>query len=157
VIRALISLALLSAPALAEDLADPAPLNPLVIEQCLATGLAETCIGLWAGVCETAEGPGSQGLCRGAETAYWQRRAEAAAARLQAGEGPVQARARRLGWPEPIPSLEAVAQGFDAYRRAACDWRAAAWDGIHAGYEQQDCLMRLTARHALLLEGMLGD
>ena len=35
-IRALISLALLSAPALAEDLADPVSLNPLVIEQCLA-------------------------------------------------------------------------------------------------------------------------
>ena len=156
-IRALFPLVLLAAPALAQDLPEEWAVNPLVIEQCLATGFTEACIGFMAGLCEAAQGPGSEGLCRGAETAYWQRRVDAATAQLQGGEGEVQSRARRLGWPEPIPTLDAIAQGFEAYRAAACDWRAAAWDGIHAGYEQQDCLMRLTAGHALLLEEMLDD
>lgn len=156
-IRALLSLALLAVPVRAQDLPEDWAVNPLVIEQCLASGFTDPCIGFMAGLCETAQGPGSEGLCRGAEAAYWQTRADAATARLQAAEGTVQSRARRLGWPDPMPSVTAIAEGFAVYRAAACDWRAAAWDGIHAGYEQQECLMRLTARHALMLEGMLDD
>lgn len=147
-------LLLLASPLRAEEapLASPAPLLA-----CLAAAGGGACVGTMAGGCEAEAGPGSEGLCRGAETAFWQARAEAALSLLRDGEGQVQARARRLGWPEPVPTLDALSQGFEAYRRAACDWRAAAWDGIHAGHEQQDCLMRLTAGHALLLEGMLDD
>jgi Protein of unknown function (DUF1311). len=153
VIRSVALLALLAPPALAQDLT----VVPEVIEQRLATGLSEGCIGLAAQLCVTEAGPGSEGLCRGAETAYWQRRMEAAETALRAREPEVQARARRYQWPDPVPSVEAMAARFAAYREATCDWRAASWDGIHAGYEAQDCLMRLTARQALVLEGMQDE
>lgn len=147
--RALAALVLLARTVLAQD---DLPFDPMVIAQCLATGFAQTCIGMAADVCITDAGPMSDGLCKGRETAWWRARAEAAMTALRVIEPEVSARAARLGWPDPPPSMDAVAAGFAAYRDAACGWRGAQWDGIHAAFEGADCEMRLTAQHALWLE-----
>ncbi|MCB1362241.1 MAG: DUF1311 domain-containing protein [Rhodobacter sp.] len=112
----------------------------------------EACIGQAARQCVDAAGAMAQGVCAGAETAYWRARAEGALNVLRAQAPQVAARAARLGWPDPVPTLDAIETGFAAYRDAACAWRMAQWDGIHAGFEQADCDLRLTARHALWLE-----
>lgn len=152
-IRVLAPLALLALPVAAQEI----PVPDVVLTQCLDAGLPELCIGMLARLCENAEGPGSGGVCRGAENAVWLGRIGTAEAALREREPEAQARAERLGWPDPVPSVEAIAGAFAAYRDAACSWRAAAWEGIHAGVEEMDCLMRLNARQALLLEGFLDD
>ena len=137
-------------PAQAQD--DAPAVNAMVLDQCSASDLAEGCIGMGARLCVSEYGAMAQGLCAGAETAYWRARAEAALATLRPRAPEIMARAARLGWPEPQPSLEAVEAGFAAYRDAACGWRMAQWDGVHAGFEGADCDLQLTARHALWLE-----
>lgn len=145
----LVSLAL-AAPARAESLA---PLDPMVMDQCLATGLAEGCTGLGARLCETAEGAMARGLCLGAETAWWQARADAARAVLAGREGDVQALSARRG--VPAPSLAAIESGFAAYLDAACAWAEGQWDGVHAGWEWAECRLRLTAGHARTLQRLV--
>lgn len=145
--RAFAALFLLSAPVGAQG---DWLLDPMVIEQCLATGLVEGCIGMVAQRCEQAEGAMACGLCLGAETAFWQGRADAALARLALREADVQALSSRRGV-DPVPALAAIEASFAAYRDAACAWREGQWDGIHHGWEWADCRLRLTARHALML------
>lgn len=150
-IRALAPLVLMASPVAAQDIA----VSGAALGQCLATRPPEACVGLVARLCEAQTGPGSEGICRGAENAVWLERIAVAETALRRREPEVRARATRLGWPDPVPSVDAIAEGFAAYRDAACSWRAAAWEGIHAGVEEMDCLMRLNARQALLLEGLL--
>lgn len=126
-----------------------------VIDQCLASGLAETCIGVAAAACEREDGAMARGLCLGHETAYWQARADDARAVLAAGEPAILARATHRG--TPVADLARIDAAFLAYRAVTCDWRQAQWDGVHSGFEWADCRMRLTAQHALRLEGWLDD
>jgi hypothetical protein len=133
-------------------LADDIPFDPAPLASCVDAGRGEACIGLGAGACIERDGPMSAGLCMAAENLWWLERGARAVMILEAREPEIQARARRLGWPDPVPGMASIAESFDAYRAAACGWRAAAWDGIHAAVEEMDCLMRLNARHALWLD-----
>lgn len=148
--RIVLALALLSAPVPAQD---SPRLDPMVMDQCLAAGLAEGCIGLGARLCETDEGAMARGLCLGAETAWWQARADTARAALAGREGDVQALSARRG--VPAPSLAAIEAGFAAYRDAACAWAEGQWDGIHAGWEWAACRLHLTAGHARTLQRLV--
>lgn len=152
-IRALAPIALIASPVVAQDIA----VSGAALGQCLTTRPPEQCVGLVARLCEAETGAGSEGICRGAENAVWLRRIAVAETALRHREPDVQARAERLGWPDPLPSVDRIAEGFAAYREAACSWRAAAWDGIHAGVEEYDCRMRLNAAQALWLEARLDD
>jgi len=145
-LRAHILLALLAALPVA---ADEIPFDPAPVIACLTAGGTEACIGLGAGACIERDGPMSEGLCLAAENLWWMERAAHATLTLRQREAEVIARARQRGWPEPVPTLDAIATHFDAYRDAACGWRAAAWDGIHGGVEEMDCILGLNARHAL--------
>lgn len=140
--------ALLAGPAVPQ----PGQADLAVVEDCLVAGRGAACIGLGAAACLAREGAMSAGVCLGAENAWWLGRIGAALQHLRAGEAVVIDRMQRLDWPEPRPSLERLTAGFDAYRDAACDWRAAAWEGIHAGFEEIECRLRLNARHALWLD-----
>ena len=148
--RIVLALALMSAPVPAQD---SPRFDAMVMEQCLAAGLAEGCIGLGARLCETAEGAMARGLCLGAETAWWQARAEAARAALAGREGDVQALAARRG--VAAPSLTAVEAGFAAYLQAACAWAEGQWDGVHSGWEWAECRLHLTAGHARTLQRLV--
>lgn len=150
--RSALILALVATPLWAQD---ELPFDPVVIDQCLATGLLDTCIGMAARTCEAQAGPMARGLCLGNERAFWQARADAARTTLQTTDAEVQARATRRG--TPIDTLEVLEATFQAYLTSACDWRQAQWDGVHSGFEWAECRMRLTAHHALLLEGWLDD
>ena len=150
--RSLLILAVLATPLWAQD---DLPFDGMVIDQCLATGLRDGCIGMAARACEADAGAMARGLCLGNERAYWQARAEAARAALHTREAEVQARATLRG--TPIDGLDALDGAFQAYRQSACDWRQAQWDGVHSGFEWAECQMSLTAQHALLLEGWADD
>lgn len=149
--RLIVVLLALTDPAAAQD---GWRLDPVVMDQCTATGLAEGCIGMAARACVLAEGAMARGLCLGAETAYWQDRATSAQTALAAREAEVQALSQRRGV-DPVPSLAAIETGFATYLDAACAWREGQWDGIHAGWEWAECRLHLTAHHARMLETMV--
>lgn len=146
--------AIIGAVALAGQvaLADEIPFDPAALASCVDAGRGEACIGLGAGACIERAGATSDGLCMAAENVWWMERAARAVMVLEAREPVMLERARRLGWPAPVPTMAQIADRFDAYRQVACSWRAAAWDGIHAAVEEMDCVMRLNARHALWLD-----
>lgn len=125
--------------------------DPMVIEQCLATGLVEGCIGLMTRLCEAEQGHMHRGPCLGAETAVWQARADAALALLAQRADAVAALATARG--VPVPDLAGIEQAFATYREAACAWAESAWDGVHSGWAWAECQRDLTARHALWLAG----
>lgn len=147
----LLALILLAAPVQAQE---DWHFDPMVMDQCLATGLGEGCVGLAARHCESAQGAMARGLCLGAETVYWQARIDAAAAILATREAAVLALAQRRGG-APAPSLAALEAGFAAYLQAACAWAEGQWDGIHAGWHWAECRLHLTAGHARALQRLV--
>lgn len=126
------------------------PFPAAMLDACTATQGGAFCIGLGAQACVAASGSGSEGVCRGAENAYWSARIAAAEQALQGRTIAVSERATALGLPET--SLQEIARGFEAYRTAACHWQTAQWEGMHTGPEEIACLMGLNAHHALWLE-----
>lgn len=152
VISALAALAL--SPAGADDL----PFDAGQMAACLAEAAdARACIGRGAALCiAEAGGAGSMsaGPCFGAENAWWEARIAAARARLTETDAAAEAEARRLGWPDPLPSLDAVAAAFEAHRNVACDYSGLLWGGgSGAGPAWMECRMQMAAEHALRLEG----
>ena len=151
--RVLALLLVMPTAAVAQD--DSLPFDPMVIEQCLATGLADGCIGLAARACETTEGAMARGLCLGRETAWWEERAAQTRATLAAFEPDMAQRARQRDMaPQTLAAVDAA---FAAYRDSLCGWRDLQWDGIHHAFEWAECRMRVTAAHAMLLEGWVDD
>lgn len=148
--RALALMLWLAGPVAAEDIALH---DSMVLDQCLATGLADGCIGLLARQCEGDQGAMARGLCLGAETALWRQRAEDALAVLATREAEVTALATRRG--VALPSLAAIQTSFAAYAEATCAFAEAQWDGVHAGWEWAECQLRLTADHARGLQRLV--
>lgn len=120
------------------------------LEACLRDTPSVQCVGMAAEACLAQTGPGNLGVCLGAEHAWWVARRQSAEAILSAMEPGIALRAERTG--VPVPSLDAISLGFEAYRDAACGWRVAQWEGMHTGPEEMDCVLQLTAQHVLWLE-----
>ena len=126
-----------------------------LLDACLAAGGDAQCIGVGATACLQGAGSGAAGICLGEENTYWTSRIAVAEDALRIRQDEVLDRAAQRGI--PAPSLDEIARSFATYRDAACTWRAAQWPGMHTGPEEMDCLMRLTAQHALWLDARVGD
>ncbi|GAB4266453.1 MAG: hypothetical protein Kow0013_15570 [Pararhodobacter sp.] len=135
--------------------ADEIPFDAGLMADCVDAGRNEACIGLAARDCIERDGPMSAGICMGAENLWWMERAARTVEALRPREAEMRDRARQRGWPETLPTLDEIGGLMDAYRNAACGWHMAAWDGLHAGFEEMDCLLTFNARHALWLEERL--
>ncbi|MCB1405912.1 MAG: DUF1311 domain-containing protein [Rhodobacteraceae bacterium] len=131
----------------------PDPSDALV--QCIARGAGAACIGEGARACMDQMGLGSDGICLGAENAWWLERIATATTAMRNREPEAMARAARRGM--PVATLDQVTQAFDTYRDAACGWRVAHWEGMHTGPVEMACVLRLTAQHALWLEASGQD
>ena len=142
---ALCILSLSAAPAAAQDL----PFSPGPTLDCLTGGGGASCVGQAARACIEAAGPGSAGVCTGAENGFWLARIDRAQGQLRAMAPLMAETSARRGL--VAPDLEALAQRFAAYRDAACGLRVALWQGMHTGPEEIDCQMRMNAMHALWL------
>lgn len=129
------------------------PFAPEVVLQCLDGPFPDRCVGMIASACELRDGPGSTGLCRGLETAFWQGMVTDRIAALTATDQRAQDNARRLGL-APVPSLAQVQATHTAATQALCDFETAAWEGMHTGPVTQACLMRQTAALAIWLRGV---
>lgn len=125
-----------------------------LLDACLVAGGDAHCIGVGAAACMQDAGPGASGICLGEENAYWTARIAVAEDTLRLRQDEVQGRAAQRGM--PAPSLAGIERSFAAYRDAACAWREAQWEGMHSGPEEMDCVMRMTAQHALWLDARVG-
>jgi uncharacterized protein YecT (DUF1311 family) len=151
----------LAATAAAQDIS----FSKAATEGCLAgaSDLAgrEACVGASAEACiDTPDGSTTVGMgfCLGAERDYWDVRLNGAYRALLAIEDAAAAELKQLGSaaPSPAESLRAMERAWIAYRDAACSYEVSTWGGgTGGGPAGADCMMRLTARQALMLEDRL--
>ena len=151
------------AAAAASAQAVPFSIDPT--EACLAGASdvagREACVGASAEACiDTPDGvtTASMGFCLGAERDYWDGRLNGAYQALLAIEDTAAAELSELGSaaPSPAEALRAMERAWTAFRDAACAYEVSTWGGgTGGGPAGADCMMRLTARQALVLEGRL--
>lgn len=127
-------------------------------EACLAEGgYAEDCVGLSANQCMTdtvgGESTAGMGGCLDAEWQYWD-------GRLNAAYGTAMEQATSMDKdkmdfaPSQAEALRAMQRLWIPYRDGQCDYVRSQWGaGTGGGPASIQCLMDLTARQALFLEG----
>ncbi|WP_035025710.1 lysozyme inhibitor LprI family protein [Gemmobacter nectariphilus] len=157
---AMIVLALLPAPALAQEMR----FSPALTEACLAAGADEGCAGRAADAC-MADNPGGgstvgMGFCLENERVWWDDRLNAAYKALSSIHNRQDAGARAAGDPQVNrqQSLREMQRAWIGWRDAACAYEAAQWGGgTGAGPAALSCLMEITARQALALESRVME
>ncbi|WP_410217282.1 lysozyme inhibitor LprI family protein [Paracoccus sp. (in: a-proteobacteria)] len=153
--RALLLLAGLAAPAVAQDVPvfDPAPLLACLENE------SEDCIGLATAACmEASGGDTTYGMsyCLEQESDLWDQH-------LNANYAEVRDRARAadqglVATDRQEPALQDMQRRWIAYRDAACAFEAARWSGgTGAGPAAHQCILTLTARQALWLGEYLDE
>lgn len=161
-IRAALILAVLGAPAAAQDIA----FSPAPTEACLAAAPADpdTCIGHAADACmlETDGGDTTvgMGVCLSAELDWWAARLAAAESAVAEAAAATDAEMAGIGAAVPlqVPAFDAMRAAWAAWRDAACDWERVQWGGgTGQGPATAACLMRITGEQALTLERWLAE
>lgn len=135
--------ALLAAPTMAQDLI----FSTQAVDQCLATGQTEACIGLSAQACQrsTPGGESTVGMvgCLDRETSYWD------------GALNYYYQDLRKRDPDRAGSLQEVQRAWIAFRDATCGYEADAYSGgTIVGIIAADCYLRMTGRQTLFLRGV---
>lgn len=157
--RALLALALMAAPAWAQD---PPPFDPAPVLACLEDD-GQDCAGLAAAAC--MEGPGGSSTygmsyCLGQELDFWDARLNEAYGRVGEQADAADAEQDRLGYqaPQQRPALRDMQRAWIAFRDASCSYEASRWGGgTGAGPAYAQCALSLTARQAMLLDGYLRE
>ena len=159
--RRLTLVLMLAGPAAAQDV----PFSIDATEACLAgaSDMAgrEACVGSSAEACiDTPDGltTAGMGFCLGAERDYWDARLNGAYEALLTIEDTAASELSELGSaaPSPAEALRAMERAWIAFRDAACAYEVSTWGGgTGGGPAGADCMMRLTARQALMLEDRL--
>ncbi len=157
-----ILLALLAAPATAQDLAFSADAT----EACLAGAdtlhAREACVGASADVCmETTDGQTTYGMgfCINAEYEHWDGRLNTAYQALMALETATADELKTLGSAaaSPAAALRDMQRAWITWRDAACLYEYSQWGGgTGAGPASGACMMSLAGRQALALEDRLS-
>jgi len=124
----------------------PGPEGRLAAAQAAAPRRADSCIGVVATACIQAEGNETTATmiqCYGREAESWDARLNAAYRALLAnGDGQ-----------EVADGLRKTQRSWTAFRDAACAQPAVVFKGTMAGPMSAYCVLELTARQALWLEG----
>lgn len=165
------------APSLAAALAaGPAPAqdrlayDPSILIACLAVEpgrqpdfAPEDCIGRASGQCMEAEGGDSTyGMndCLDQEWAQWDAMLNDRYGQLQAADKAADSELAQIGSAAApaAPALRDAQRAWIAWRDAACSYEAVRWQGgTGGGPAANHCLMLLTARQALWLDGYLSQ
>jgi uncharacterized protein YecT (DUF1311 family) len=133
-------------PALAQDLV----FSTAAVDQCLATGATDACIGLSAEACQrdTPGGGSTLGMtgCLDRERAYWD------------GALNYYYQDLRTRDPDRADALRDTQRAWIVWRDATCAYEAADYaGGTLAGVVTLDCLLRQTARQTLFLRAIHTD
>lgn len=120
------------------------------VDQCLATGQTEACIGLSSAACQqnTPGGDTTVGMigCLDRELSYWD------------GALNYYYQDLRNQDPDRAEDLKQLQRSWIAYRDATCGYEAAEFQGgTFAGIAATDCHLRLTGRQTLYLRGVHTD
>ena len=138
---------------------------PEATDSCVAAAAdlagREACVGRSANACmDTPEGSTTVGMsyCLHGELTYWNARLTGAYRTLLELEETAASDLSGLGSaaPSPAAALREMQRAWTAYRDAACAYEVSTWGGgTGGGPAGEDCMMRLTARQALVLEDRL--
>ncbi len=156
--RLVFALALLAAPAAAEQQADPA-FDIAPTRDCVEAGGGDACIGRAAETCQTQPGGETSvvmSFCFWKEHEWWDARLNAVYRRLMEQEQRIDAEIAELSAAPPAAradALRAMQRAWLPFRDAACDYERSQWGGGTGGAPATHaCLMDRTARQTLLLE-----
>jgi len=159
--RALLVL-LLASPAAAQD--GPLPFDPAPVTACLASDVdPDSCAGRAAALCMEAPGGATtvgMGYCLDQERDFWDKRLNTTygAVMDQARAADAEAAEAGLSAPEQAAALREMQRRWIAFRDAACTFEAARWTGgTGAGPAATQCMLTLTARQAVWLDGYLHE
>lgn len=159
--RALLLALLLTAPMPA---AAQAMFSPDAVLACLQRGGGESCAGTSLELCRNAS-PGGQSnaggsACLDAEYRWWEAQMDFVYRQLLTlrQQEAADHRARGMGDYGSPAALGAMQQGWIGWRAAACDYEVSLWQGgSGGGAAAADCMLRMTARQAMVLDGYLRE
>jgi uncharacterized protein YecT (DUF1311 family) len=156
-----LALALLAAPAAAQQQPDPA-FDIFPTRDCVEAGGGAACIGRAAESCQTQPGGETtvvMSFCFWKELGWWDARLNAVYGRLMEQERAIDAEIAALSGAPPASradALRAMQRAWILFRDAACDYARSQWGGgTGGGPATHACLMHETARQALRLERTL--
>jgi uncharacterized protein YecT (DUF1311 family) len=161
--RALLALAVVASPALAQDEPDLPPFDATLIDHCLDKASASetpdhaACIGAASGPC--MESPGgystvAMSYCLGEELEVWDRKLNDSYRRVLASAKDADAEMAELGSAaeKQEPLLKQMQRDWIAFRDAACAYERSRWGGgTGGGPASVDCSLQLTAQQYLRL------
>jgi len=124
---------------------------------------AQACIGAAAQACiDSPDGYTTvgMGMCYGMELDHWDARLNVAYKALMKLHEKSDASMKEYGAtvPETAPALRDMQRAWIAYRDAACAYERSLWGGgTGQGPATAECLMRMTADQALMLEARVAQ